>query len=86
MQSISATLSMSLSLLLSLTLSLSLYFVSSYDFLIAFIISFQNMYGSRGSVKPTSRNDDHLRSDDGQTHTHTPIPLIDSAHPVGWAE
>ena len=45
MQSISATLSMSLSLLLSLTLSLSLYFVSSYDFLIAFIISFQNMNG-----------------------------------------
>ena len=27
-------------------------FVSSYDFLIAFIISFHNMYSYRGSVKP----------------------------------
>ena len=40
--------------------------------------------------KPMSRNNGHLRSDDGHTDTHTdrhtPIPLIDSAHPVGWAE
>ena len=32
-------------------------------------------------MKPTSRKD-HLRSDDGHIYTHTPIPLIDSAHPV----
>ena len=37
--------------------------VSSYDFWIAFIISFQNM----GSVKHTSRDNDHLRSDDGHS-------------------
>ena len=37
--------------------------MSSYDFLIAFIISFQNMHGYMGSVKPTTRNNDHLRSD-----------------------
>ena len=41
-------------------------------------------------MKPTSRNNGHIRSDDGQTDRHTdihsPIPLIDSAHPVGWAE
>ena len=34
-------------------------------------------------MKPTSRNNGHLRSDDGQTHTHTdrqtPNPLIDSS-------
>ena len=36
-------------------------------------------------MKPTSRNNDHLRSDDGRTHTHSPIPLKDSAHLVGWA-
>ena len=62
-------------------------FVSSYDFWIAFIISFQNMYGYRGLWG--------LRADimiifevmtDTKTHTQTPIPLIDSAHPVGWAE
>ena len=62
-------------------------FVSSYDFWIAFIISFQNMYGYRGLWG--------LRADimiifevmtDRHTHRHTPIPLIDSAHPVGWAE
>ena len=29
---------------------------------------------------------EHLWSDDGRTHIHSPIPLIDSAHPVGWAE
>ena len=34
-------------------------------------------------MKLTSRNNDHLRSDDGRRHTHSPIPLIDSAHPVG---
>ena len=38
-------------------------------------------------MKPTSSNNDHLRSDDGHTHRHTdtqtPNPLIDSAHPVG---
>ena len=33
-----------------------------------------------------SRNNDHLWSDDGRTHIHSPIPLIDSAHPVGGAE
>ena len=41
-------------------------------------------------MKPTSRNNGHLRSDDGhtdrQTHRLTPNPLIDSAHPVGWPE
>ena len=41
-------------------------------------------------MKPTSRNNGHLRSDDGHTDTHTdrhtPNPLIDSAHPTGWAE
>ena len=37
-------------------------------------------------MKPTSRNNGHLRSDDGLTHTQTPNPLIDSAYPVGWAE
>ena len=41
-------------------------------------------------MKPTSRNNDHLRSDDihtsTHTSTHTPFPLIDSVHPVGWAE
>ena len=52
-------------------------FVSSYYLWIAFIISFQNMYGYRG-----------LWSYDGWTdgHTHSPIPLIDSAHLVVWAE
>ena len=38
-------------------------------------------------MKPTSRNNGHIRSDDGHTHRHTdrqtPNPLIDSAHPVG---
>ena len=29
---------------------------------------------------------EHLWSDDGHSHTHTPIPLIDSAHLVGLAE
>ena len=29
-------------------------------------------------MRPTSRYNDHIRSDDGQTHRHTPIPLIDS--------
>ena len=62
-------------------------FVSSYDFWIAFIISFQNMYGYRGLWG--------LRADimitfqvmtDTHTDRQTPIPLIDSAHPVGWAE
>ena len=33
-------------------------------------------------MKPTSSHIDHLWSDYG----HTPFPLIDSAHPVGWAE
>ena len=37
-------------------------------------------------MKPTSRNNDYLRSDDGHTHIHSPIPLIDSALPIGWAE
>ena len=37
-------------------------------------------------MKPTDRNNDHLRSDDEHTHTHSPIPLIDSAHLGGWAE
>ena len=37
-------------------------------------------------MKPTSRNNGHLRSDDGHTHRQTPNPLIDSAYPVGWAE
>ena len=41
-------------------------------------------------MKPTSRNNGHLRSDDRHTDTQTdrqtPNPLIDSAHPVGWAE
>ena len=44
------------------------------------IISFQNM----GSVKPTSRDNDHLRSDDvhSQTQLVSPIPL----GPSGRAE
>ena len=37
-------------------------------------------------MKLTSRNNDHPRSDDGRTDIHTPIPRIDSAHPVRWVE
>ena len=37
-------------------------------------------------MRPTSRENDHLRSDDGRTDRHSPNPLIDSAHPDGWAE
>ena len=58
-------------------------FVSSYDFWIAFIIRFQNMYGYRGLWS--------LRAEimiifKVMTDGHSPIPLIDSAHSVGWAE
>ena len=39
-------------------------------------------------MKLTSRDIDHLRSDDAQTHTHThrPNPLIDSATSDGQSE
>ena len=52
-------------------------------FFIAFIVSFQNMYGHRGLWG--------LRAEkmiifEVMTDGHSPIPLIDSAHPVGWAE
>ena len=33
-------------------------------------------------MNPTSRDNDHLRSDDRRTDRHSPIPLIDSAHQV----
>ena len=62
-------------------------FVSSYDFWIAFIISFQNMYGYRGlwSLRAKIMVIFEVMTDT-HTHTQTPNPLIDSAHPVGWAE
>ena len=50
-------------------------FVFSYDFWIAFIISFQKRYGCRGLwslwAEIMIMINDHLRSDDGQTHTVT---------------
>ena len=66
-------------------------FVSSYDFWIAFNISFQNMCGYRGLWNLWAEimiifkvmTDIHTYT---HAHTHSPIPLIDSAHPVGWAE
>ena len=62
-------------------------FVSSYYFWIAFIISFQNMYGYRGlwSLRAVIMIIFEVMTD---THTdrQTPIPLLDSAHPVGLAE
>ena len=58
-------------------------FVSSYDFWIAFIICFQNMYGYRGLW---SLREEIMIIFEVMTYIHTPIPLIDSAHPVGWAE
>ena len=58
-------------------------FVSSYDFWIVFIISFQNMYGYRGLWSPRA---DILIIFELMTDKHSPIPLIDSAHPGGWAE
>ena len=62
-------------------------FVSSYDFWIAFIISFQNMYGYRGlwSLRAEIMVIFEVMTD-RHTHTQTPNPLIDSAYPVGWAE
>ena len=62
-------------------------FVSSYDFWIAFIKSFHNMYGYRGLW---SLRAEIMTIFEVMTHIHTyittPFPLIDSAHPVGWAE
>ena len=62
-------------------------FVSSYDFWIAFIISFQNMYGYRGlwSLRAVILIIFEVMTYI-HTYIHTPFPLIDSAHPVGWAE
>ena len=60
-------------------------FVFPHDFWIAFIISFQNMYGYRG-LWSLLADIDHLWSDDGQTHIDSPNPPIDSAHPVRWAK
>ena len=37
-------------------------------------------------MKLTSRENDHLRSDDGRTNIVRAIPLIDSAHPDGPSE
>ena len=53
-----------------------------YDFWIAFIISFQNMYGCRGlwSLRAEIMIIFEVMTDI-HTHTHSPIPLIDSAHP-----
>ena len=66
-------------------------FVPSYDFWIAFNISFQNMYGYKGlwSLRAEMMiifevmTDGHTYT---HTHTHSPIQLIDSAHVVGGAE
>ena len=61
--------------------------VSSYNFSIAFIISFQNMYGYSGlyslgaGIMIIFEMMTHI-----DTETHSPIPIIDSAHPVRWAE
>ena len=58
-------------------------FVSSYDFGIAFIISFQKMYGYWGLW---SLRAEILTIFEVMTGTVSPIPLIDLAHWVGWAE
>ena len=62
-------------------------FMSSYDFWIAFIISFQNMYGYRDlwSLRAEIMVIFEVMTD-RHTQSHTSIPLIDSADPVGWAE
>ena len=39
-----------------------------------------------GSEKPTSRDSDHLRSDDAQTQKDRFHSLIASAHLEGWVE
>ena len=39
-------------------------------------------------MEPTSSKKSifEVMTHDGHNHIVTPIPLIDSAHPVGWAE
>ena len=60
-------------------------FVSSYDFLIAFIISFQNMYGYRGLWSPRAEILTIFEVlTDKHRHIDSPIPLINLAHPVGY--
>ena len=64
-------------------------FVFSYDFWIAFVMSFQNMYGYMGLWSLWAALLIIFELMTHYTHIHTTYKQhfhIDSAHPVGWAE
>ena len=86
MLGVSGTLYVFLALSLSLSLCLSLYLCSLMIFEGLFIISFQNMYGYRGlwSLRAEIMIIFEVMTDT-HSQSHIPIPLIDSAHLVGWA-